>query len=478
MRATVVGAGIAGLTTALLLARDGHEVIVLERDPAPPPESSDAEAAWSGWERTGVNQFRLLHFFVPRFRAILEAELPDVASALAAAGAVRYNQVSETDESVTGGWVEGDEVFDALTARRPVVEAAIARIAATTGGLDVRRGVTVAGLVAATSESAKMNGQARPPHVIGVRLEDGDLVASDLVVDASGRRSLLPRWLRQLGSQAHEAEQEEGGFTYYARHLRFGGGSLPRLEAPMLSAHGSVSVLTVPADNGTAAVGIVVASGDTSLQGLRDGDTWLRVLRSFPRSAAWAEGDPLEEVKVMAKIEDRHRRYVVDGEPIASGVVAIGDSWACTNPSLGRGGAMALLHATVLRDQLHLVGDVEPRELALRFDEATMAAVEPHYRSTLQYDRHRLAEMQAAIRGETYEPDDPAWDVIQAVQHAATSDGTALRGFHQIAGLLKTTDEVMAQPGFLDRVIELGSGWRDAPPTGPDRAELLDLVGA
>ena len=67
-----------------MLARDGHQVTVLERDPALPP---DPEAAWETWERRGVNQFRLLHFFQPRYREVMEANAPDVIAALPDAGA-------------------------------------------------------------------------------------------------------------------------------------------------------------------------------------------------------------------------------------------------------------------------------------------------------------------------------------------------------------------------------------------------------
>ena len=72
----VIGGGIAGLSSAMLLARDGHHVTLLERDPAPPPEPTEA---WAEWERRGVNQFRLPHYFLARFREVAEPELPDAA---------------------------------------------------------------------------------------------------------------------------------------------------------------------------------------------------------------------------------------------------------------------------------------------------------------------------------------------------------------------------------------------------------------
>ena len=66
MRIVFIGGGIAGLCGAMLLARDGHQVTVLERDAAPagPPST-----AWDGWQRRGVGQFRLPHGFQARFRA-------------------------------------------------------------------------------------------------------------------------------------------------------------------------------------------------------------------------------------------------------------------------------------------------------------------------------------------------------------------------------------------------------------------------
>jgi len=40
-RIIVLGGGMCGLASGLLLARDGHEVTVLERDAAPVPDSVD-----------------------------------------------------------------------------------------------------------------------------------------------------------------------------------------------------------------------------------------------------------------------------------------------------------------------------------------------------------------------------------------------------------------------------------------------------
>ena len=186
----VVGGGIAGLCGSMLLARDGHQVRLLERDPDSP---TTPEEAWDSWRRRGVNQFNMLHYFLPRFREVVETELPELATALEMNGALRLNFVSAAPDEITGGPRPGDERFTVLTGRRPVVEAVIARLAAAEPNIEVMRGVAVRGLLA--------NGSDGVPHVAGVVTDAGEELRADLVVDASGRRSQLPAWLAALGAR-------------------------------------------------------------------------------------------------------------------------------------------------------------------------------------------------------------------------------------------------------------------------------------
>ena len=46
--------------------------------------------------------------------------------------------------------------------------------------------------------------------------------------------------------------------------------------------------------------------------------------------------------------------------------------------------------------------------LVWRWDELTREVVEPWYRETVAFDRHRLAEIEAQIAGVPYETDDQA----------------------------------------------------------------------
>ncbi|MDQ1511052.1 MAG: hypothetical protein QOG50_2896 [Actinomycetota bacterium] len=472
-RVVMIGGGVVGLCGALMLGRDGHEVTVLERDAAPPP---DPEDAWSGWERRGVSQFRLLHYFAPGFRGVMDANAPEVVRALQDAGALTVNPFRDAPAEITGGLRESDAVYDAVTARRPIAEAAIAAVVEANENVTVRRGVAVAGLI--TGEAS--NGGV--PHVIGVRTDAGDEFLADIVIDAGGRRSKLPSLLADVGARAPIEEEEDCGFVYYGRHFRSGDGSVPPMFGPLLMAYESLSILTLPADNGTWGAGLVVSAKDTAMRRLKDVDTWTRTIKGYPLAAHWLDGEPIDDgIAVMAKIEDRHRTFVIDGKPVATGVLALADSWACTNPSVGRGISIGVIHAAALRELLHdwtgSGAPADPVELARSWYDATMATVESWYRGTLAFDQGRLAQMHAEMDGRAFEPE-PEYEMTLALQAAAGKDPEMLRTFLDIAGVIEAPDKVFARPGLFERVIELGSGWRDEPLPGMSREELLAVVSA
>jgi flavin-dependent dehydrogenase len=471
-RIVVIGAGVVGLGAAMLLAGDGHQVIVLERDPEGPPD--DPAQAWEQWQRPGLNQFRLPHAFLGGFREIVDTELPELSQALQAAGALRLNFVRDVlPEQMTGGWQDGDERYEWLTGRRPVMEAVTAAAAQSAPGVEVRRGTAVAGLITGATALPGV------PHVTGVRTKAGESIPADLVVDMTGRRSSLPDWLGEVGARPVAEELEDCGFIYYGRHFRSADGSLPPLLGPPQMHWGTVSSLTLPADNGTWSVVLVASSKDKAMRPLRETDRWDEVARSLPLVAHWLDGTPIDDgVQVLARLEDRYRGFVADGTPVATGVVAVADSWSCSNPANGRGTSIGMLHARTLRDQLRAVGPDDPAAFAGAFHQATAETVEPWYRITLATDRHRLGEIDAALSGETYDSPDPWYQLEKAQDAAFGQDPECTRALFDIRFVLRGPDAVFARPGLREKTLRLGSGSRDEPGLGPDREQLLTLLSA
>jgi 2-polyprenyl-6-methoxyphenol hydroxylase-like FAD-dependent oxidoreductase len=464
----VLGAGLNGLTTAMLLARDGHAVTVLERDPAEPHGGNDE--LWTSWERRGVNQFNQLHFMLPRWTQTMTAELADVIEELESRGGTRLNLVHLLPAALTGGVRPGDRRFDTVTARRPVLEAALAAVAERTAGVTVRRGVQVSGLGVRESGAAE-------PHVSGVLTRGGSSVRADLVVDASGRRSTVPAMLEAIGARRPAEEREDAGFVYYARHFRATDGRQPQSQAMVLQHFHGYSVLTLPADKGAWGVGFVTSSRDASLRDLRDVEAWSRAMALLSTVREWTDATPISEVQVIAGIEDRYRRFVVDGRPVCTGLVAVGDAWACTNPSIGRGASIGLLHAVALRDVVRTVGVADPELLVRSFDEVTESTVTPWYRATRAFDRHRLAEIDADLAETRYRTPDPAWSMTTALYAAALHDPDLLRAQNSIGGMLAMPPEALGAPGVLEKVIAIGAKRPRYPEDAPRHDDLVAAVG-
>lgn len=466
-RIVTVGAGVVGLATALLLAKDGHEVVVLERDAAAPGGS--AAAAWSSWERRGVNQFRLPHLLLARLCQVLDRELPEVAAALEEAGALRFNAILDIPEELRGPAEPRDGDFTVLTARRPVYESVLAAAAAGTAGIELRRGTAV--------ESLCTDGASPVPRITGVRTAGGEEVAGDLVVDLSGRRSAFPRLLQEAGARAPREELDDSGFMYLGRHFESEDGSIPVAFGPPLMHVGTATTLTLGADNGTWGLVIVINAADRALLGLRDVRRWEAAWRAHPLVAHWLDGSPIDDgVTTMSKIEDRIRTYVVGGVPVATGFAAVGDAWSCSNPTHGRGVSIGTMHGIVLRDTLRDVGLGDPEAFALAFHEATESTVRPWFEWTRRSDRHRLAEVDALIDGCQYEPNDEGWEFEQRLDAASGSDPKLLRALVAARMVLTPLDESLAEPALRSRVDELGADWREREVPGPTRAQLVAIA--
>ena len=458
-RIVVCGAGTCGLITAMLFAKDGHDVEVLERDPMDPPDPADA---WDAWERRGVNQFRLPHFLMSRFRYDMIRELPEVVDALVAAGGYEFNFFGPFREVVPE-----PERFDVVTARRPVVEAAIAKVAANTERVRIRRGAAIAGLTTGTSARDGV------VHVTGVRLEGGEEVGADLVVAATGRRSPLGRWLEDAGGRTPYESVEDSGFVYYGRYGRSADGQ-QQLHGPNLADFGSIGLLALPADDGTIGIGVIAASSDASMRKLRHEDAWQRVMRRLPDGEMLADLEPISDLTAMAGIEDRYRRFVVDGEPVATGVVAVADAWAATNPTLGRGISLGVMHALLLRDTVRDHLD-DPYALAVAWDDVTERVMTPWYEATIWHDRRKL-QSYAAVAGTAPPVDDQDWERFVALGRLTGGDlDLAVRWVSRF-GFLLEPPQVLLEDADLAAKLDAAvpdNGMHD----GPSREELLELVG-
>jgi 2-polyprenyl-6-methoxyphenol hydroxylase-like FAD-dependent oxidoreductase len=480
MHIVVVGGGVAGLACALKLGRQGHQVTVLERDPTPMPATPDQAFEW---DRRGAPQVRHSHAFLARLRNLLREHEPDVLAALFAAGATEMRFGDDLPPTITNFEREpGDDELVMLACRRTTFEWVLRRIALDEGNVTFRVGTAASGLLAAAGT---------PPLVTGVRTDEGDLSA-DLVVVASGRRSALPEWLSAIGVDEVPEEVEDTGIVYSSRFYRLHeGAEYPPRTGPIGGDLGYVKYGVFVGDNRTFSVTLATPTADDVLRRrLAEPAAFDEAARSLVATAPWLDGraEPITEgVHVMAGLLNRWREYVVDGAPLALGVVAIGDAAVCTNPLYGRGCSTGYWAAHLLADAVARHGtDVEA--VALDYDAALRAEILPWYRSGVAQDAEARRVAAALLAGE--DPDGDTSDprtMMRAVFRdgllpAIRTDAVVLRAFFRNLNLLTPPDALMTDPEVSARVLAV---WQDkdrrppAEPLGPStRAELLSLLPA
>ncbi|MGY3492333.1 FAD-dependent oxidoreductase [Bradyrhizobium sp. USDA 4502] len=446
----ICGGGVIGLCAATMLGRDGHRVTVLEADPAGLPTAPSA--GWEAWERPGVAQFRQPHNLSSRFRLISDQELPGLTDDLLRAGCVWVDYLDSLPPSITDRTPRpGDDAIRFVTGRRPVIECAVAAMAEAAPNVTIRRGAKVRELITGASAVSGV------PHVTGVRTSSGEEIRADLVIDAMGRRSPACDWMVSAGARSPIEQAEDSNFAYFTRY--FSGQRRPRRMGRALTPMGLFSILTLDGDNDTWSVTLYTSSKNKAMRALRDTTTFHRVVSACPRQAHWLDGEPITPVLLMAGVIDRYRRFVIDGQPVVTGFAAVGDAWACTNPSAGRGLSVGLLHAQVLRDAVRRHID-DPGAFCREYDAETERLVGPFYRNQIAADRARIAEMNALEAGTPMPAPNP---VMAKLLVASSQDADALRGMIEIAMCLALPQEVIARPNVAAKLAEL-----DGYPLPPD----------
>lgn len=463
----VIGAGVGGLGAALALGRAGHHVTILERDPL--PATPDAEAAFAA-ERRGAPQVHQTHGFLARIKVLLRDRFPDVYQQLLAAGGTTMSTTANLGEPQPG-----DEDLAVLIIRRTTLEWVLRQAVLAEPRVESRTGVSVTGLL------------TEDRTVTGVRLDDatavsaGTAVNADIVVDAGGRRSALPAWLRDGGVEIGETVRESG-LMYLTRWYRFADG-MPSPDDPKLGGDlGFVKYLGVPGDGQTLSVTLAVRPDDGDLRrALSDDDRFDLACRILPGPDRFFRDGPLEPlsgVKPMGGLMNRLRRFVDGaGKPLVLGVHAVGDAHTCTNPLYGRGCSLALAQAVLLTDALAAHPD-DAAARAASYEAACQREIEPWFHVSVEMDKAG-ADPAGFAAGAGALPDGAK--AMAAVFVAAATDPVIGRAMVRFWNLLSTPAEFMGDPVLMARIAEVMAHPDDYPPPpreGPTREELLAALSS
>jgi 2-polyprenyl-6-methoxyphenol hydroxylase-like FAD-dependent oxidoreductase len=460
----VIGAGIAGLGTALALGRDGHHVTVLERDATRMP-ATPQEAFW--WDRKGAPQVRHSHMFLARLRNVLRDGYPDVREALLEAGATELSISEMIPEGMDPTPMPGDEDLAMIACRRTTFEWVLRTKVLEQDHVQFRDGIVVDGLLTDGT------------RVTGVRCADGEELTADVVVAANGRRSEFPRWVREAGLGEIEEVTEDTGIVYWSRFYKLLPGAIePKQEGPIGGDLGYMKFAVFPGDNGTFSITLATNNEDEVFRGLGKEALFDQVVQHLVPTAPWVDpavSEPITGVHPMAKLLNRVRHVVVDGVPLAPGLHAVGDAAVCTNPLYGRGCSLGFVHAELLRDVLR-EHPTDPVAQSLALHAATERELMPWYVASVVAD----ARNRRMAKGEERPEDEFLGTILKDVMPAMRTDPVLFRAFIRMFNLLAAPESLMSDPELIGRVMDLyqrKDEFEPPAPLGPSRDEMVAALG-
>ena len=438
MRVAIVGAGPTGLFSAIALARRGHRVTIVDRDPGPAPDGR--------WARKGVMQFHHPHGLRLQVTDCLDDEAPGVTGALLAAGAQRTVLPAEGDRP---------RLVLGMQCRRSTFERVLRAAAVAQAGVTVLPGHA--------DDVLRVRGRAA-----GLRV-DGHELPADLVLNASGRNGRFGDDLRVPEAGA------DCGLAYVSRHYELLPGAEPGpVNNPlglMIRFPGFLSGVFLQ-DNRTVCVLIARVSTDRALADLRHEAAFDAVARIIPGLDAWTSPErsrPLTGVLPGGHLRNTYRGQLDaagEGDPALPGLIHVGDVVCTTNPTAGRGIATSLMQVRRLVALLDESGDFAA--VAAAFDAWCTERIRPWFADHLAWDADQVRQ----LAGEDVDLTRP---LSSGHLVAAGEADPALRGV--IGEYLQMNALPATLVALEPRAREIyAGGWRPTVPERPSRDDLVELI--
>jgi 2-polyprenyl-6-methoxyphenol hydroxylase-like FAD-dependent oxidoreductase len=343
-RALVIGGSIAGLLAARVLAERFDIVTIVERD-HPPAEPAS---------RPGVPQATHQHVLLLRGLHLIERWFPGIRADLEARGAPSLDMAADMAWLTAAGWgVRFPSDLRMLTCSRDLLEWALRRRLATLDRIRFIEGGEACGLI--LEEDAIAGVCIRRRNDSAAAHEE----RAQLVVEASGRHSNLPKWLQDIGYGPVPERVVDGRLGYASRVYRVAAVTDRSWQGayvqPAPPAHLRGGVI-LPIEGHRWHVTLAGMGGDyppTDEDGFL---TFAQSLRSQVIYEAIRDAQPLTRISGFRTTNNRWRAY----ESLSrwpDGLVVLGDAACAFNPVYAQGMTTAALGAEALET---LLADLSP----------------------------------------------------------------------------------------------------------------------